>query len=274
MSYLVVEINLSPAQPWSEILLAVLSENQYDSFEETPEGLKAYIQKEAFDERFITDSIAGLGEAVESSWKTFALDDKNWNESWESNFQPIDVDGKLVVRAPFHDKTDLSEIVIQPQMSFGTGHHETTHLILSRLHSDDFTGKAVLDMGCGTGVLAICCELRGAISLVGIDIDEWSVGNTVDNMKLNGCTRLEVRHGGAEAIGSNRFDLVIANINRNILMRDMAHYVKTMLPGATLMLSGFYTGDCEMLITHCSELGLDHVRTYERHGWAMLELAI
>lgn len=272
MSYLVIDIELSPLKPWSEILIASLSESGFDSFEETSKGLKAYVEEDQFDPNALKSALEALGDSVQCSWSQSKLEDKNWNESWESNFEPIVVDGKLTVRAPFHQPAEMDEIIIQPQMSFGTGHHETTHLILARLADGDYSGKKVLDMGCGTGVLAICCEMRGANELVGIDIDEWSVQNTMENMQLNGCERIEVRHGGAEAIGSNTFDLVIANINRNILLNDMQAYAKVMKPGATLLLSGFYTGDCQMLIDHCRELSLTHVATFERHGWAMLEL--
>ena len=272
VSYIVIDICICPVKPWSEILLAVLSELGYDSFEETSSGLKAYIQTEDLDESELVKALDCLGEDVKSSWTKAPLEDKNWNENWEANFQPIDVDGKLIVRAPFHDKSTGAEIIIQPQMSFGTGHHETTHLMLAHLEGLDFTDQKVLDMGCGTGVLGICCELRGSTSLVGIDIDEWSVENTKDNMKLNDCTHMEVRHGGSEVLGEDRFDLIIANINRNILMNDMAKYVRSMNAGATILISGFYIGDCQMLIDHGAQLGLQHVKTNEKHGWGMMEL--
>lgn len=270
-SYIVIDVLISPAKPWSEILLAALSEVGYDSFEETSTGLKAYVQEGDFNEPKLRECLTDLGEAVQSSWTKAPLENKNWNEIWEANFKPIDVDGKLVVRAPFHEKTEKAEIIIQPQMSFGTGHHETTHLMLAHLEGGNYSGQKVLDMGCGTGVLGICCELRGATEIVGIDIDEWSVENTRDNMKLNDCVHLEIRHGGAEKLGDDLFDLVIANINRNILMTDMEKYAGAMKSEATILLSGFYTGDCQMLIDHCAQFGLSHLHTNERHGWGMME---
>jgi ribosomal protein L11 methyltransferase len=183
------------------------------------------------------------------------------------------VDEQCLIRAPFHavEKAYPYTITIEPKMSFGTGHHATTHLIVSAMLPMDCTGKTVLDMGCGTGVLAILAEMRGSKAIDAIDIDEWAYENTLENVERNGCKYIRTIQGGAEAIPTDaRYDLILANINRNILTRDMHNYVRHMNPGASILFSGFYESD-QPEIKHTAEaLGLKHISSTLRNEWTMM----
>jgi len=204
---------------------------------------------------------------------TVVIVDQNWNAQWESSFEPIIVDEQCLIRAPFHavEKTYPYTITIEPKMSFGTGHHATTHLIVSAMLPMDCSDKVVLDMGCGTGVLAILAEMRGSTRIDAIDIDEWAFENTLENVERNGCKHIRTIRGGAEAIPADaRYDLILAKINRNILTRDMAHYVRHMNPGASILFSGFYESD-QPEIRACAEaLGLQFVESRARQEWTMM----
>ena len=204
---------------------------------------------------------------------TVVIVDQNWNAQWESSFEPIIVDELCLIRAPFHaaEKAYPYTITIEPKMSFGTGHHATTHLIVSAMLPMDCTGKTVLDMGCGTGVLAILAEMRGSKAIDAIDIDEWAYENTLENVERNGCNSIRTIQGGAEAIPAvARYDLILANINRNILTRDMHNYVRHMNPGASILFSGFYESD-QPEIKHTAEaLGLKHMSSTIRNEWTMM----
>jgi ribosomal protein L11 methyltransferase len=204
---------------------------------------------------------------------TVVIVDQNWNAQWESSFDPIIVDDQCLIRAPFHavEKEYTYTITIEPKMSFGTGHHATTHLIVSAMLPMDCSGKTVLDMGCGTGVLAILAEMRGSTQIDAIDIDEWAYENTLENVERNACKHIRTIQGGAEAIPSDaRYDLILANINRNILTRDMHLYVQHMNRGASILFSGFYESDQLEIRNTAEALGLTFVSANLRNEWTMM----
>ena len=196
----------------------------------------------------------------------------NWNEEWEKNFEPIDVDRKCHVRAPFHEKTNAEyDIVIEPKMSFGTGHHETTHMMIQHILETDFNGKKTLDMGCGTAILAILAEMKGAEPIDAIDIDNWCYLNSIENAERNNCKHISVYEGDASLLAGKNYDIIIANINRNILLNDMEHYVNCLNANGTLFLSGFYTEDIPVITESCTKNGLSYVKQFERNNWVALK---
>jgi ribosomal protein L11 methyltransferase len=200
------------------------------------------------------------------------IDQVNWNEEWEKNFEAIDVDGKCHVRAPFHSKTEAEfDIVIEPKMSFGTGHHETTHMMIQHLLETDVSGKKTLDMGCGTAILAILAEMKGAQPIDAIDIDNWCYLNSIENADRNNCKHISVYEGDAALLKGKTYDIIIANINRNILLNDMKQYVDCLNANGTLFLSGFYTEDIPVIDTSCTENGLTYVKKFERNNWVALK---
>ena len=225
MNYLEYSFTVNPLQPGVEILIAELGYAGFESFVETENGVTAYIQKEEWKESILEDIQILASEEFTISFESSEIEQVNWNAEWEKNFDPIEVDGKCVVRAPFHSETKVPyEIVIEPKMSFGTGHHETTYMMLQHILENDFKGKTVLDMGCGTAVLAILAEMRGAATLDAIDIDEWCVENSEENIQRNNCKNITVRLGDASLLAGKSYEVIIANINRNILLNDMSVY--------------------------------------------------
>ena len=278
MKYIEVTITLGQNDPYRDLLVDALgNEGPYDSFVETPNGLKAYVQESLFDEGWLKEQLADINDMTSCSYFFEALPDKNWNEEWEKQHKPVLVEaanGKRVwVRAPFHEhRSDVDyEIEIEPKMSFGTAHHQTTYMMLSYLTELEVTGKRVLDMGCGTAVLAILAKLRGAAYVEAIDIDEWAYNNALENAQRNG-VELNVRIGDAPLLGERQFDLIIANINRNILLNDMAAYVQVLEKGGTLLLSGFYESDVPVLQHHAESLGLRLEQQKVRQSWTALRL--
>lgn len=270
--YKVVTFRIEPLVPWREVAIAELAELGYDSFEETPDGLVAYILPEAFDPESIKTTTPFLVDGVTVSFTISTLEPKNWNAEWESQFDPIDVDGRLRIRAPFHAaQSEVPEVIIQPQMSFGTGHHPTTHLMAQAVLDRDMQGLEVLDMGTGTGVLAILAKQHGATRVQAIDIDEWSVENTKENAERNGVEDVDILLGESDQI-SGQFDLILANINRNILLDQMATYAAHLKPDGTLLLSGFYPEDIDALQKCAAPEGLQFTGKEERQGWCRLEL--
>ncbi len=268
--YIEYDFTLSPTQPWREIFLALLSQIEFDSFEETDEGLKAYILKENDNVTFVDNVIAQIKE-IPISYQRNTIQPTNWNAEWEKNFEPINVEDKCFIRAEFHEPNPQAdyEIVIQPKMSFGTGHHETTHLIIQYLLEMDLQGKDVLDMGTGTGILAILAKMKGANYVEGIDIDEWAYTNAIENVERNH-VKVTIKEGGAEQIPDRLFDLVIANINKNILLRDIPEYVKVIKPNGELILSGLYKEDKPDILEVTKQNGLKFVDEKMKNNWIAL----
>ena len=254
-----------------DILVAELGAIFFESFVYTDDGLQAYIQE--YD--FSLSKVQGLyifdNIDFEVSMEVKVIAQQNWNAEWEKSFSPINVLGKCIVRAPFHDKEDVDyDILIEPKMSFGTGHHETTFQMISHLLEINVYEMRVLDMGCGTGVLAILACMKGAKSITAIDIDQWAFKNTLENVRKNNCSQIIVKQGGKEQIRSMHYDLILANINRNILIQDMEAYVKSMSKASKIIFSGFYTSDIRFINEKARELGLRLLGQSEKNLWASL----
>ena len=277
MLYIEVTFTLTP---WSEtaqdILTALAGDIGFESFVEEDNLLKAYIQQKFYDEEAINGIIADFPlPDITIAYTAQEQEDKDWNEEWEKNFfQPIVIGNRCVIHSTFHKNIPQMEydILINPQMSFGTGHHETTNLIVSRLLETELEGKSVLDMGCGTSILAILAAKRGASPITAIDIDDWCVSNSADNIRLNNIDCINVRLGDADVLRTERpaFDLIIANINRNILTTDMDAYALCMNPGSRIFLSGFYVDDIPVIQQSLMANGLSFVEHHENNRWAMV----
>ena len=272
MQYLGIHFTISPKEPGAEILLALLEDKPFDSFEETENGLSAYIKNEDWHDHLLADVFILNDENFECTYEVEVIEQVNWNEAWEKNFNPIDVDGLCHVRAPFHPKTSATyDIIIEPKMSFGTGHHETTHMMIQHLLLDDLTNKSALDMGCGTAILAILAEMRGARPIDAIDIDEWCYENSVENINRNNCEHIKVYQGDASMLKDQRYDVIIANINRNILLNDLKWYKNCLNVNGIVYLSGFYEADVAIINETCETIGLKLERKFERNQWVSLK---
>lgn len=269
MIYIEYIFTLDPVQPFTEILIAELGGVGFESFVETEDGVKAYIQKEDWHPQLLEDIFILNSAEVQISFTQAEIQQQNWNATWEQNFNPIVVDDRCTVKAPFHTDTPETDytIIIEPKMSFGTGHHATTHMILSFLLEDEVAGQAVLDMGCGTSVLAIMAAMRGATYVEAIDIDAWCYENSLENIDRNGQPHIVVKQGDASILGDRQFDTITANINRNILLADLQTYVEVLKPGGTIYLSGYLEADREILEAACTKLGGTPVKYKSRDGW-------
>lgn len=266
--YLGYHFNIEPKELGSEILIAELGELPFESFIESDFGIVAYIQKEFWNENILDEIFVLKSSEFTISYTVEEIDQVNWNEEWEKNFEPIDVDGICHVRAPFHPKTKAKfDIVIEPKMSFGTGHHETTHMMIQHLLENDLGGLKTLDMGCGTAILAILAEMKNAQPIDAIDIDNWCYLNAIENAERNLCKHISVYEGDASLLKNKQYDLIIANINRNILLNDMQAYVDCLNPNGILLLSGFYKEDFSYINDSCTEKGLRFVKMFERNNW-------
>jgi ribosomal protein L11 methyltransferase len=271
MIYLGYYFTVNPLQPAGEILIAELGYAGFESFVETEEGVTAYIQKEEWIEQILDDVQILKSNEFEITYTFDEIEQTNWNEEWEKNFNPIIVDDRCSVRAPFHEKFDTDyDIIIEPKMSFGTGHHETTHMMIQHILKNDFEGKSVLDMGCGTGVLAILAEMRGASQLEAIDIDNWCYLNSLENVERNNCKHITVLEGEASLLEGKTFDTIIANINRNILLEDIKVYAKCLNEDGSLFLSGFYKEDIPFIQKECELYDLNLSDQLDRNNWVAL----
>jgi ribosomal protein L11 methyltransferase len=271
MDYIKCSFTFKESIPWSEILMTYLTDLPFESFEEEEGLLKAYIPHKAYKKESI-EAILKDFYYQELTFTDELIKDENWNAEWEKNFSPIYIDEKCVVKAPFHnlENTFPYEILINPQMSFGTGHHQTTYLILKEMFSMDLKDKTVLDMGCGTGILAILAEQLKAKSILAIDIDDWAYRNTLENIELNNCWKIETKEGGAELLNKNEtFSVILANINRNILLNDMRSYVSVLKHEGEILMSGFYTTDVHLIEEEAKLNGLVKDSVKEHEGWAM-----
>ena len=271
-TYLGYHFTVEPKELGSEILIAELGEKPFESFVESEFGVTAYIQKQLWTEDILEDMFILNSPQFFITYTIEEIEQVNWNEEWEKNFEPIDVDGKCHVRAPFHPKTDAEfDIVIEPKMSFGTGHHETTHMMIQHLLDMEVKGLKTLDMGCGTAILAILAEMKGAEPIDAIDIDNWCYLNSIENGERNNCTHISVYEGDAALLDGKKYDLIIANINRNILLNDMQQYVNCLNTDGILLLSGFYAEDIPAIDESCISKGLTFVKKLQRNNWVSLK---
>lgn len=272
MNYLEFAFRITPAEPGMEIAQAALSTLPFDSFTMEDDILRAYIPKDLFVQADFDDLFLWDLDGFEIDYQISKIEQKNWNEEWEKNFSPIDVDGRATIRAPFHPAPASGmDILIEPRMSFGTGHHQTTYMMVTHVLDTDCAGKDVCDMGCGTGVLAIAAAKKGAKNVLAADIDEWAYGNAMDNVAANSCPQIRVVQGGAEVLGSETFDLFLANINRNILVRYMADYARAVRPGGHLVMSGFYVPDNEAITAEAAKYGFTLEKALEKDRWSSLK---
>ena len=267
--YLTIDIACSPE--FVQILIAELSELDFDTFEETPEGLSTYAVKESFNEVEFNELINRYRDLANIEVTLAEVEKSNWNEDWEANYEPIIVENQVLVRAVFHEAQAQFpyEIVIQPKMSFGTGHHETTYLMLAAQLDIDHKGKNVLDAGCGTGILSIMAGILGAKQIVAYDNDEWVIDNVEENLRLNKQEALVFSGVLSDLNLSASFDIILANINKNVLLGEMENFSNHLLPNGNLLLSGFYEEDLADLKKAAMEYGLKFVSTMSRNGWAL-----
>lgn len=269
-----LNITLRPKEPWAGILIAQLSELGFDGFLETKKGIQAYAPATINVDEVLAETCLSDAKGFKFEVERNVIPHQNWNEQWESEFHPVLVEDYATILAPFHKDIETKglEVVIQPQMSFGTGHHQTTWMVTKLLFELDTVPAEVLDMGTGTGVLAIVAEKLGAKNIVAIDIEEWSAENAELNVGLNDCSRIKVLCGGKEQIPNQKFGLILANINKNILKDQMEIYANCLEQNGTLMLSGFFDSDVDEMEAYCNNYGLELVKRIEKEGWAAMQL--
>ena len=265
-----------PFEPWNEILVASLSDVGFESFMEDENELLAYISSQNEEVSSINSLLNSFNENKEMTltWVRKNIEHQNWNALWEADFEPVFVDDRLSIVAPFHGAAARKNHVIEidPKMSFGTGHHQTTFLMCQQILSLELGDKLVLDMGTGTGVLAILAEQLGAKEIIAIDIESWSVENTKWNAERNGCTKIDAIEGGASLIPLLNFDFVFANINKNILKDQLPIYSQVLSEGGTLLLSGFFNSDVSELLFVAEKLNLVLESVHEKETWALIKL--
>lgn len=260
------EVRVPVREGEAEILIARLSEMGFEGFLEEEEYILAYLEKEENSSQHVAKELSEQGIVVQGIKEII---DRNWNADWESDYQAVNIDGRIRVRAVFHpvDENITYDILIEPKMSFGTAHHETTAQMLSLIASMDLKGKRVMDMGCGTAVLAILAKKMGARQIVAVDNDEWAYNNALENLALNGISGTEVILGDARALENRTFDIIFANINRNILLEDIPLYSASLEAKGYLLLSGFYKHDLEMINSKCRTAGLQIQTSRTQNKW-------
>jgi ribosomal protein L11 methyltransferase len=279
MPHTQVTFLISPPAPWRDLLTVELADLGFETFEEgmtdaqgTSGELRAWIRTDRFDEAALRSLLTLRDPHVEVNYAAEEIADRNWNAEWESSFQPVEVDGQVRIRADFHDSVPgfAQEIVITPRMAFGTGHHATTRMMVQAMLALDWKGKPVCDLGCGTGVLAILAKRMGAGEVLAIDNDQGAVDNAVHNCGLNGCSGIRVEKGDASSLNGLRFDAILANIERNVLLEAMQLMSTALNPGGALLLSGFVPGDRHMLAQRAKECGLVLAERLQEGEWALL----
>jgi ribosomal protein L11 methyltransferase len=268
--YIELAVTVSPLEPFRDLFIAQLGAVGFESFSETEEGFAAYILKEDYSASAAMEQMQWDGVTV--SVKDSEIEQVNWNAEWERNFNPIEVDGRVYIRAPFHAERAGFEyaMLIEPKMSFGTGHHQTTHMMIQWLLETPSNHADVLDMGCGTGILGILAGMRGAKSVHGIDVDTWCIENTLENAQRNGVV-MTADLGGSEVL-SGTYDLILANINLNVLLADIAHYEKALRKGGSIFFSGFYEDNVPTLRAAAEALGLTFEGVKAREQWRSIKM--
>ena len=272
MNYIQYNFTVTPTEPGTDILIALLSELEFESFLATETGVEAYVQ-EAFDNEQAVKEISIDGFSL--LYQRIEIPKTNWNEEWEKNFHPVFVDDLVCIRAHFHPKTNdiKHDIVITPKMSFGTGHHDTTWLMSKTVFEIDVKNKSVLDMGCGTGILAILAHQLGATPVLGIDIDEWSIENSIENASNNNASVIAFEKGDIALLSTiATFDVILANINKNVLKKDLAHYYNALKNNGTVLLSGFFVADVAELSELAINIGFEVIKHYQKNEWAVIKL--
>lgn len=263
-----IELKVSCEEEMRDILLAELSQFPFDTFEETDTGLSAFCEESSWNAEAVKEI---LGRYNQSDYSVTSIEKTNWNEEWEKNYDPIEISENCRVRATFHPASDAEyEIVINPKMSFGTGHHSTTHLVLAYQLTLDHSGKKVLDVGCGTGVLAIMAHKRGARDIQAFDIEDWCVENSIENFALNNCSEIEVKQCELKDVSESDFDMILSNITKGFHLDLMSEYFKKLNQDGLIIMSGFYENDVEEIKALAERIGFRFVESKSRNDWAML----
>ncbi|MCF8296435.1 MAG: 50S ribosomal protein L11 methyltransferase [Saprospiraceae bacterium] len=273
MVYIELNCKVEPLLPFSEILIAELAEIGYESFVESENGIIAYIIKDNFRETDLSSLQITAFEGVNVEFSFKQIKDENWNAVWESNFEAVEISENCIVKAPFHniEKKYKYEIIIEPKMSFGTAHHETTSQMMKFLLEMDLSGKTVLDMGCGTSVLAILASKLNAKEILAIDNDEWAYNNSIENIAKNNIHNIEVKLGDISDLKNKKFDIIIANINRNILLSHISQYSKSLNDEGLLLMSGFYEDDVEIIKKESELNGLKFDSMISENKWVAVK---
>lgn len=270
--YIEYNFKTSPKEPTTEILIAELGNVGFESFVENEDGVVAYIQKNEWNSSILDEVFVLNSKEFSIEYSQKKIEQTNWNAEWEKNFNPIEVQGLVSIRAPFHENINLKyDIVIEPKMSFGTGHHETTHMMVQHLIDLDLENKKALDMGCGTGILAIFAEMKGANPVDAIDIDNWCYQNSLENVERNNCKNISVFEGDSSLLINKKYDVIIANINRNILLRDIKTFTGCLNDTGVLLLSGFYEDDIPIIDAEVSKYNLKLEKVIEKNNWVALK---
>lgn len=274
MNYIKIGINFSKPglTEAGDIIVAHLSELDFESFSETESGLEAFVPENKFIKSEVENLLSELDQLLHFTWLTEVVVEKNWNEEWEKNYEPVLIAARCHIRAPFHKKMEKVdfEIEIEPKMSFGTAHHETTQMMIELMLEKDFQNLNVLDMGCGTGVLAILASKMGAKEVLAIDNDEWAYKNAIENVQKNNITNITVMEGDDKLIENKQFDIIIANINRNILLQQFPAYVNSLQSGGLIFLSGFYEADVAPLLEKAKSGNLNLIQKIKTNSWVAM----
>lgn len=271
MDYNKITIKITPFQEWlCDVLNSQLAEVGFDSFVETENGVEAFIPAKLFKEENLNEVLNAFQGDFNFETKSEFIKDQNWNTEWEKHyFKPLIIGDELLIRAPFHTEYPNAkyEIVIEPNMAFGTGNHETTATIIESILKNNLSGKTILDMGCGTGILSILASMKGALQITAIDIDEWSFTGTKENAALNNIQNIDVKLGDASLLGNQKYDLIFANIHKNVLLNDMQAYHEVLNDGGNLIMSGFYTKDISDIKDKAESLGMQDAGFVEKNNW-------
>lgn len=274
MDYIELTFDLKPKKPWTEILIGELAEIGFESFTEENNQLQAYISNDDFSKDKLNSLLIDFKEKnISINFEEKLIPRQNWNRAWESDFNPVRIEDKLLIRAPFHEYEDGFEqvIEIQPQMSFGTGHHQTTYLLSKVLFNLDLKNKKVLDVGTGTGILGILASNLGAESIVGTDIEHEACENALENIARNNILNFSILEGDLDIVPNEKYDVIIANINKNVLKNHLKGYADRSKEGTVLLLSGFFETDVPELIEFADQCGFIHHTTHLNDSWAVIQ---
>tara|TARA_B100001057_G_scaffold78241_1_gene73363 strand:- start:4797 stop:5627 length:831 start_codon:yes stop_codon:yes gene_type:complete len=275
MEYTEVDIKIREVDPFTEIIIAKLNLIDYETFYENDNGVKCYIQSQNFNKEKLLEVLDEVSTKVKLEYSFNEIPQKNWNEEWEKNFDPIEINSKCFVRSKFHQINDAydNEIIITPKMSFGTGHHETTFLMLNEMYNLNFKEKLILDVGCGTGILSILSSQKGAKEVVGIDTDEWAYQNSLENSDLNGIDNINFFKGDINIVLDSKFNIILANINTNVILDEISKYYDLLLKNGDLLISGFLKEDLSIISKVANEVGFKLINKKNKDKWFMMHLS-
>ena len=274
MQYIELDIKLDQIAPFSEIIIAKLDEINFETFQEYDRGVRCYIDSNKLDKKKTKLVLDEMSNKTKLAYSFNIMPQKNWNEEWEKNFQPIEINSKCLIRAEFHENYNRyeDEIIINPKMSFGTGHHATTFLMINEIYNLDLDDKVVLDMGSGTGILSILSSIHGAKKILAVDVDDWAFQNSIENSELNGVKNIEFLNGDIDSIEFQSFDIILANINRNIILRDLSKYYEFLNKQGDLLISGFLESDIDLINQSALQNGFSLINKKNREKWYMFHL--